>query len=77
MTHEVVYIGGLRHGEREARPGDPFEAPDTLTFPTCRLVRGEPKRGRVTYRLNASADTPGALAYVFEYELAFDEGRDS
>lgn len=64
MTHEVVYVGGPRHGEREVRPGDVFSSPRTITFPTMHMPAG--RHGEAIYRRAELADTPGAITYVYE-----------
>lgn len=65
-THEVVYVGGPRHGEREAREGDAFTSPDELRFLTDNGVLGP--RGVAIYRRVVEADTPGAIAYVYDQD---------
>jgi hypothetical protein len=63
MAYEVVYIGGPRHGEREAREGDVFDAPVNLVFPVYKsYIEGG---GEAVYTKRVAADTPGAIAYVF------------
>jgi hypothetical protein len=61
--HEIVYVGGPRHGEREARPGDPFAAPVELRFPTFTPLG---RRGEAVYCRREMADTPGAIAYIYD-----------
>lgn len=63
-THEIVYVGGPRHGEREARQGDVFESPNLISLPT--FNGRDMKNGTTFYERNPAADTPGAIAYVYK-----------
>lgn len=72
-NHEVVYMGGPRHGEREAREGDALSAPPTLEFPTFTAtprLANYGVGGRAVYRLAPLADTPGALAYAYDEQAS-------
>ena len=58
----IVYIGGPHHGEVEALPGHPLDAPRRVTFQ--QLVNGRRVPDAV-YERRAEMDTPGRIAYAF------------
>lgn len=67
MTHNVLYIGGPKHGECWTRDGDVFDAPKHLYFPTFEIGRGA---GEAIYEQRPLADTPGAITYIYAGERA-------
>lgn len=60
-AHEVAYVGGPMHGERETRRGGVFSAPDQVVFPV--VTHGT--FSQAVYKMRPLADTPGAITYQY------------